>query len=96
MTAYLGDILVVALRPGYICYRPDKQCDPNAAVFAAHHCVFGSRSVQFQAYSARSAQFQVLAGGQEPDSAGCPSYTLPVRPCIGPKEVREKKLVLQI
>lgn len=96
VAVHFGDILVLTVRPPSICYLPpDKGC-ANKATFVAHHCVFGSRSPEFYAYSMRSAEFYAYAFGASPPEKGCPQYALPQKRCIGPKKVIEKPLVLPL
>lgn len=96
VAAQFGDILVLTVRPPVICYMPpDTGCD-NKATFVVHHCVFGSRSPEFQVYGARSAEFQVYAFGADPPHKGCIVPKLPRKGCIGPKKTVEKKLIIPV
>lgn len=91
-----GDIVILVQRPTYTCYVPDAPCNPKEVIFVVHHCVFGSRSPEFQTYSNRSAEFQAYVLGHAPPDKPCPSYTLPEKGCIGPKGGVGKTVVLPL
>ena len=93
---YFGDILVLAVREPSICNVPEVPCNAREAVFVVHYCTPGTRSPEFQVYSARSAEFQVYAPGASPPDKTCPALTLPQKGCIGPKKDEKKMLVLPL
>ena len=93
---HFGDILVLVVREPSICNVPESLCNATAATFVVHYCTPGSRSPEFQVYSARSAEFQAYASGQTPPDKTCPALTLPEKGCTGFRMGTEKKVVLPL
>lgn len=94
---HFGDILVLVAREPSICNVPESPCgSPSQLTFVVHYCTPGSRSPEFQAYSARSAEFQAYALGQTPSDKTCPALTLSGKECTGFRTGTEKRVVLPL